>query len=351
MDTMRAVVVLGPGQVEVAEVPRPTPGPYQALAKMEACSFCSSTDVKIAYHQLPFVNEYPCILGHESVGRVVELGADVRYLREGDRLLRPTAVYPGMRLGDYASGWGGLAEYGLVTDVRAMVEDMQIQAGEVGGWLLMHQKVPADMDPADATMLITLKETLSALQDMGMRPGARVLVVGDGMVGLSFARWAKISGAVRVVVAGHHADRLARALELGADATVDSAGRTLGEALAAGPSTTAGERFDFIIDAVGEGRIVEQTLSLLAPGGTLAVYGTSAHMQACLDVLHMPVGARLLRASTDEPRVHEQVLEAVRLGLMRPRDFYTHVVPLARAPEGLELLRTRQALKVVVTMP
>jgi threonine dehydrogenase-like Zn-dependent dehydrogenase len=66
--------------------------------------------------------------------------------------------------------------------------------------------------------------------------------------------------------------------------------------------------------------------------------------------MDIPVGARLFRASTDEPRVHGQMLDAVRLGLVRPADFYSHVLPFDRAIEGLDLLKRREALKVMVTM-
>lgn len=350
MHTMRAAVVVEPGRLEVLDVPRPTPDPYQALVRVEACSFCSSTDVKIAYGELPFVSQYPCILGHEGVGTVIEPGPKVRYLSQGDRVLRPPAVYPGDKLGDFFSGWGGFAEYACVVDWQAKVEDLQMRADQVGLWPRLHQKVPPEMSAPGATMLITLKETLSSWQDMRLRPDSRVLVIGDGAVGLGFAYWAKILGAARVIVAGHHEDRLDRAVHIGADAVVNTHAHTLSHALAACPHTSDAERFDFILDAVGSGAAVEQALPLLAPAGVLAIYGVSSHLTANLDILRLPVGASILRASTDEPRVHTQVLQAWRLGLLKLNDFYSHVLPLEEAPRGLELLRTREAFKVVCTM-
>lgn len=344
METMKAAVVVEPGRVEIRDVPKPKPAnAYQALTKQEAASFCSSTDVKIAYNELPFVSEYPCILGHEGLGRVVEPGEKCRHLAEGDRVLRSTCVLPGAKLGEYASGWGAFAEYGIVTDLQSMIEDMQFRADSGMTVQHMQQKVPADMPAADATMLITLKECLSSLQDAGMAPDKRVLVVGDGAVGLSFATWAKILGSPRTVVAGHHQPRLDHALKLGIDAAVKTSGMTLGEAV-------PGEQFDIIIDAVGDGRIVEQAMGLVAAWGVIAVYGASVHMKSQIDMLAMPVGASLLRASTNEPRAHPQVLSACKLGLVRPSDFYDHVLPLEKVAEGIDLLRSRKALKVVLRM-
>jgi threonine dehydrogenase-like Zn-dependent dehydrogenase len=344
METMKAAVVVEPGRVEIREAPIPKPGPYQALTKQEAASFCSSTDVKIAYNELPFVSEYPCILGHEGLGRVIEPGEKARHLAVGDRILRSTCVLPGEKLGEYTSGWGAFAEYGLVTDLQSMIDDLQIRADGPMSVQHMQQKVPADMPAADATMLITLKECLSSLQDAGMKPGAKVMVVGDGVVGLSFAVWAKISGSPRVVLAGHHQSRLEHGLKLGLDAAVNTAGKTLAEAV------EPGEQFDIIVDAVGDGQIVEQAMGLVAAWGVIAVYGASTHMKSQVDMLAMPVGAKLMRASTNEPRAHEQVLGACKMGLVRPKDFYSHVIPLDQAAEGVELLRSRQALKVVLTM-
>jgi threonine dehydrogenase-like Zn-dependent dehydrogenase len=350
MDTMKAAVVVEPGRLEIREVPIPKPsGPYQALTKQEAASFCSSTDVKIAFNELPFVSEYPCILGHEGLGRVIEPGEKCRHLAVGDRVLRSTCVLPGDKLGDYTSGWGAFAEYGIVTDLQSMIEDLQFRADSGMTVQHMQQVVPADMPATDATMLITLMECLSSLQDAGMcgpqvrAPDKRVLVVGDGAVGLSFAVWAKILGSPRTVIAGHHQSRLDHGLKLGLDAAVNTTGMTLAEAV-------PGEQFDIIIDAVGDGKIVEQAMAVVAGWGVIAVYGASMKMQSQVDMLAMPVGASLMRATTNEPRAHPQVLAACKLGLVRPKDFYSHVIPLERAAEGVELLRSREALKVVLTM-
>jgi hypothetical protein len=138
-----------------------------------------------------------------------------------------------------------------------------------------------------------------------------VLVVGDGAVGLSFAVWAKILGSPRTVIAGHHQSRLDHGLKLGLDAAVNTTGMTLAEAV-------PGEQFDIIIDAVGDGKIVEQAMAVVAGWGVIAVYGASMKMQSQVDMLAMPVGASLMRATTNEPRAHPQVLAAE--GLLQPRD-------------------------------
>ena len=119
---MKAAVVEGAGQLVVREVPLPVMGPYSALVRIEACSICNSTDLKIIERHFVSQIPVPLILGHESVGTVVERGPKVRRYALGQRVLRPGAEYDLARVG-IASAWGGFAQYGLVTDLAAWRED------------------------------------------------------------------------------------------------------------------------------------------------------------------------------------------------------------------------------------
>ena len=89
---MKAAVITEPGRLEIAEVPDPASGPYQALVRMLACGTCSATDLKIIDGKFG-PTDYPVILGHESVGEVIEVGERVANLDVGDHVLRPCAVY------------------------------------------------------------------------------------------------------------------------------------------------------------------------------------------------------------------------------------------------------------------
>jgi D-arabinose 1-dehydrogenase-like Zn-dependent alcohol dehydrogenase len=91
---MKAVVVEDANRVCVREVPDPPkPGPYQALTRNVCASICNATDLKIAHRKLYFVTDYPTILGHEGVGRVIEVGRNARSFRVGDLVSRPQAAH------------------------------------------------------------------------------------------------------------------------------------------------------------------------------------------------------------------------------------------------------------------
>ena len=70
---MLAGIVRRFGEIKAEEAPMPIIGEYDALAKIIACAFCNGTDSHIIEGTLPFVSSLPLILGHESVGRVVEI--------------------------------------------------------------------------------------------------------------------------------------------------------------------------------------------------------------------------------------------------------------------------------------
>ena len=86
---MRAVAVLEPGKIDLVDIPRPSPGPYEALIKSEIAFICNATDRKVVQGHFPGMGPeaYPLILGHETVGRVVEVGAKVSSFKIGDRVL------------------------------------------------------------------------------------------------------------------------------------------------------------------------------------------------------------------------------------------------------------------------
>ncbi len=344
---MKAAVVKKPGRLEIVEIPEPAINDYQALAEILACATCSSTDIKLIEGKIPFEVDYPGVLGHESVGRVVKIGKKVENLKVGDMVLRPTAVYPGERIGKYFSIWGGYAEYGIVTDTEALMRKEGISAREINGYAFSQQKVPATISPEDATMLITFKECLSWLQDIGLKPLRSVLIIGDGPVSLSFTRFAKIMGAKPVIVCGHHQERLEKAEREGADFVINSHQKELSEEV---KEITRGKGVDFFIDAVGDLLLLREATRLISDGGKIGVYGTPPAQRAEINWSAAPPHWSMHFSYGGEKRVHEQVIDAVRLGLIEPQHFYTHIIPLERIKEAFELLKTREAYKVVIKM-
>ncbi len=344
---MKAAVVVEPGRLEIVEIPEPGFNDYQALVEILACATCSGTDLKLMDGKIPFKVDYPGVLGHESVGRVVKIGKEVENFKVGELVLRPAAVYPEEKIDEYFSIWGGYAEYGIVTDTEALIKKKGMPAGEINGYAFLQQKIPAAISPEDATMLITFKECLSWLQDLGVKPLKSVLIIGDGPVSLSFTRFAKIMGAKPVIVCGHHHERLERAKREGADYLINSRQKDLGKEVRA---ITRGRGIDFFIDAVGAVSLLKEASGLIADGGKIGIYGTPPAQRAEIDWSAAPPNWGIHFSYGGEKRVHEQVIDAVSLGLIAPQHFYSHVIPLERIKEAFDMLKTREAYKVVIKM-
>ena len=117
---MKAAVVERPHDLVVRDLSDPEPGPYDALCRMLYGATCAGTDRHIIKGRFPFpCIDYPTILGHESIGRVVEVGAKVRNYKAGDLITRVGApAIDGVNI-----SWGGFAELGIARDHAAMQAD------------------------------------------------------------------------------------------------------------------------------------------------------------------------------------------------------------------------------------
>ena len=338
MATMKAVLVQNK-ELRIDDMPRPEPGPYQCLCKTLCAATCNATDKMF----LDRSDEDPKVLGHESVGRVIEVGGKVRNFKEGDIVLRPTAVYPGLQLGGVGCGLGGFSEYGLVTDVAAANADGAELPPAVAAYSVYQQIVPPSIDPKDATMMITLKETLSWSQCAGVAEGKGVLIFGDGPVGQSFVRDAKILGASPIAVVGHWPQRLEKAKALGADIAINRKETPLAEACE--------DRIaDVVIDAVGNFDLINEALPLMREEAVYTIYGIAKTPAVTFDKTGGPRTWSLRFLKMDESETHDQVIGLIESGELDCKAFYDLVLPMERAGEAMEKLAKREANKIVLEM-
>ncbi len=338
---MQAAVVEGPNRLVVKSIPEPRPGEYQALCELLYGATCSGTDSHIIEGSFPWISPYPTVLGHESVGRVVELGPKARYLKKGDLIARVgTPPVPG-----YSVTWGGFAELGVATDFRAAQEDGLPPS--VWGGCRMQRPLPPDTDPAAATMFVTWRETLSYGTRIGFGAGKTVLVIGSGGNALGYIAHAANAGcALRVMIGSTlRADAARRA---GATHFLDYKAPGLKEA--AGKLCPDG--FDIAIDAVGKVGLADLALALLRRGGTLGIYGIDDYGKLALN----PDAARgsfsVYRDYLDEAETHEQVVALYQAGKLDASVWLdlAHPFDLGRIADAFDALRARRVVKALVRL-
>lgn len=340
---MKAVAVTDVGRLEFVDVPMPEIRDYECLVKMTACGLCNGTDMKTIDGTLGNVREqYPVVLGHEAVGEIIEAGSRVRNLKIGDVVTDPA---PGFEGGPIRPGCAGFCEYGVMQDLEVMRELGLDKAAERRlTWRAAVVRQP--MAPEDGAMLVTFKETLSAVRNFGVGEGTRVLLYGDGPNGLALAWWARHLGAAWITVVGHWDKRLERIARV---ARVDQTLNSGSEGVAA---DVGDRRFDLVLDAVGSVAILREGGRLLDRCGKLGVFGVLKNTEPDLSIRAIPNGASLqmLQWPVGANGVHDEVVGLVLDGTLTPSDFYSHVDTWENIADAVAKVRSREAFKVILTI-
>ncbi len=328
-----AAVVSDWGKLEISDIPAFPLGPYDAVCRIEACSICAGTDTHLIAGTFPraWCAKPPFVLGHESAGRVVAVGPEVRNFKPGQLVVRPGWVPEGFAYQGIGSSWGGFSTWGIVRDTPDR-------------WWRNSLPVP-DMPARDATLFVTWRDTLSCLMQLGAKPGQRIAVFGTGGNGLSFTRFARLIGA-DVVIVGNPA-RFDRATRLGAMACADYRGEKVAQVV---KDAFGGVGADIVIEAAGSASRLPQMLECLAEGGKLFLFGIPGDLQYPANLFHGPSHYSVVKKTADEWQSHEQVLTYYRNGQIKPDDFCDGELPLDRITDGFTAIRRKEAIKLTIRM-
>ncbi|MGH8325882.1 MAG: zinc-dependent alcohol dehydrogenase, partial [Steroidobacteraceae bacterium] len=195
----------------IEEVPEPRPADDEVLVRVARCGICGS-DLHMT-REPAFGAEPGKILGHEFAGEIVELGRAAQGFKVGDRV----AVAPVRGCGQCASCLAG---------EPAWCERMLLQGGGYAELAVAKERqclpLPLTTSLEDGALVEPLAVALHGVTLAGLTPGARVMVMGAGPIGLGVAYWARRLGATRVVVTDLTRLQETRALEIGATGFVQA---------------------------------------------------------------------------------------------------------------------------------
>ena len=237
-ETMKEVVITGPKQYEIREVPVPKPGDGEVLIQMKAAGVCGS-DV----HQFLGENPnavFPRVPGHENAGVIVAVGKDVKNIKVGDHAVVDLVV----ACGECPQCKKGRRNVCRTVKARGSAID--------GGWreyfaVPEHEVylLPQDMPFKDAALIEPFAIGGHCTTRAGIQGGESVLVLGSGTIGAVILLTLKLKGC-RVICADINDASLARAKEYGADAIVNTKTKSLKEAV---QEFTDGAGVDVIFDS------------------------------------------------------------------------------------------------------
>ncbi len=252
-------------------IPRRTPGPRDVQLDVLFCGVCHSDlhQVRDEWHTtMPTV--YPCVPGHEIVGRVVAAGRDVRSFKEGDLAAVGCMVDSCQSCAACMEGEEQYCAGGATFTYNSTDPHLgRVTQGGYSESLVVDEafalRVPNGLDLAGAAPLLCAGiTTYSPLRHWGVRDGQKVGVVGLGGLGHMAVKLANAFGA-RVVVFTTSAGKVEDAVRLGAHEVVVSRSETEMQRHAGS--------FDFILDTVSAVHALDPFLDLLKRNGTMTMVG------------------------------------------------------------------------------
>jgi threonine dehydrogenase-like Zn-dependent dehydrogenase len=308
---MRAMVIPAPGVAEVRLVETPAPARDQVLVKVEGCGVCGSNLPVWEGRGWFTYPTQPGSPGHEGWGRVVAVGRHAVGLGIGDRVAF---------LSDHA-----FAEYD-VADVDSLTQ------------------LPPALDGRDLPGE-PLGCALNIWRRSNITRGETVAIVGIGFLGAILTQLAARTGA-RVIALSQRPSSLALARTMGATQTIDL--RDDDAAIVRSVEELVGVGCDCVIEAVGLQRPLDLAARLCRVRGRLIVAGFHQDGPRQVDMqLWNWRGLDVINAHEREPAAYvagmAAAIDGIATGRLDPTPLYTHRLPLERATEAFELLRTRPA--------
>ena len=346
---MRATVFHGPRDVRVEDVPDATlREPTDAVVRVTHACVCGSD---LWFYRGVNTRWRPgWRTGHEFVGVVEEVGAEVRTVRPGDAVVVPFAWSCGAcefcRAGLQTSCVRGSGPGGPDND-GGQGEAVRVALAD-GTLVVMPESVRDDNRLLRAATLLTdvMATGHHAAVSAGVRPGGTVAVVGDGAVGLCGVLAAARLGAARIVALGHHDTRLAIARGFGATDVVTARGDDAVEAV----RELTGGGAESVLECVGAQSAMDLAIGVARPGGTVGYVGVPYEVSA-VDIGRMFSGNVALRGGIAPTRAYiPELLADVAAGRLDPSPVLDRTVGLEDVPAGYAAMDDRSAVKVLVEM-
>ncbi|TFD73407.1 zinc-dependent alcohol dehydrogenase family protein [Cryobacterium fucosi] len=346
---MRATVIYGERDVRLEDVPDPilsTGG--DAIVRVVAACVCGSD--LWPYRGVQPTDE-PHRIGHEFVGIVEEIGADVSTIKVGDFVIAPfydcdnTCVncLNGVSTSCLNGGWWGSND--KLGGFADGAQGEKVRVPHADGSLVATPTQPTD---AQVPGLLTLADVMGtghhAALSAGVTTGSTVVVVGDGAVGLCGIIAAKRLGASRIVAMSRNPERQAVAREFGATDIVEERGDA---GVARIREIFDGIGADCVLECVGTRESMEQAIASARPGGMVGYVGVPTG--GPIEV--RPLFGRNVGLNGGVASVRgyvEELLPEVLSGAINPGRVFDLELPLSEVAEAYAAMDERRAIKVLL---
>lgn len=263
---MKALLYPAHDQIEVRDVPEPTPGRGEALVRVAAAGICGS-ELEAFATRSPR-RPPPLIMGHEFCGQVVAVGPDVSGVRPGDRVVMNSVI----ACGACESCRDGRSHLCPSREIFGMRRP--------GGWAeltvvpastIVH--LPEKVSPVEGALVEPLANAVHVFSLVQERLPETVVIIGVGTIGLMCLQVARVLGAFRLVAVDPSPARLEIAHRLGAEPVVNPRETPLRQAIG---EFTRGTGADVVVDAAGTSETRRDAVGICRPGGEVVWIGLHA---------------------------------------------------------------------------
>jgi len=342
---MRATVIYGAGDVRIETVPDARLiEPTDALVGVTRAAICGSD--LWPYKQMEH-SETGRRMGHEFIGVVEAVGADIRTVKIGDVVVAPfvwsdgTCIFcqEGLQTSCLHGGrWGG-------TDLDGG-QGEAVRVPQADGTLVV---LPVGADNALMPSLLTLTDVMAtghyAALAAKVGPGKIVAVVGDGAVGLCGVIAARRLGAEQIILLGRHPDRIALAKEFGATDIVSERGE---EAVERVRELTKGLGAHSVLECVGYEESTRTALSIARPGGAVGRVGVPQDEVVPAAVPTFFKNVTIAGGPAPARAYIEELLPDVLEVRIEPGRVFDWVGRLEDVPDGYRAMNERETIKAMI---
>jgi (R,R)-butanediol dehydrogenase/meso-butanediol dehydrogenase/diacetyl reductase len=270
--TTRGVILTGDRQIAIEERNLREVGPTDAIVKVDYCGICGS-DLH-AWSAAGAVYPYGTLMGHEATGTIVEVGAEVKKFKPGDRV----AINGFTPCGKCVACRHGIPNACVDNMIRTIGQTPKLDGAFADYiWLpdvdVTAVKMPDSLTSAEGAFTEPAATIVHAIRLSPMKPGDTVAVVGAGPIGLLCVSALQASGAGKVIVSQSPGPRAELALKFGADAVINPRD----------PDNPVGEQIrehtdggaDVVIECAGSPPALQQSIDMARPGGQVILVGVN----------------------------------------------------------------------------
>jgi threonine dehydrogenase-like Zn-dependent dehydrogenase len=346
---MRALTFADIGRVEMADVPRPTiEEPTDVVVRVTTTAICGS-DLHVLHGRIPGMTPGG-VLGHEFVGVVEDVGAEVRTVKSGDRVLASFTIPCGV------CWFCGKGLFSRCPDQRVFGYGMFL--GDLNGAQAEYVRVPnadlclrvIDDSLSDETVLFAgdiFTTGYDCAVEARIEEGDVVVVQGCGPVGLMAIQAARTFKPSVIYAVDTVAQRLEMAQGFGA-IPVDASAVHVPSHI---QDHTGGRGADVLLECVGAIPALAGSIDIVRAGGTISVIGVYSEPE-----MEFPLNLTFVKAidlkfcgTANIVGRWDQALALIASGAADPASIISHRMPLDDAVRGYELFAAREAMKVVLT--